>query len=236
MRTACIGFLALMVAAACTTSAQASLVHDWELNGSLADALGGPSLTPFAWGGVGTVGATAYDGSVGFSFGERQGLDVSGLGLNPTGPYSIETRFFFTNFTGGPSYESGWVKIIDFNHGFPDYGLYTVNGKVDFYPAAGNSSVVLSPNQFATLLLTRSAAGQVDVYVDGILQFSFADTVGYSVLSSTESVSFFKDDGYTTVENAPGFVDYIRISDSVVVPGSTPLPAALPLFTPASAD
>ena len=50
------------------TGVTQGLIHDYELNGSFADALGGPSLTPNG----GTLNATNY------TFGPNQGLTLAG--------------------------------------------------------------------------------------------------------------------------------------------------------------
>ncbi len=168
--------------------------YDWELNNSLSDSLGGPALHANG----GSLGPTGY------SFGPNQGLDVSGLNINSSGPYSIELRFSFTDL-------SGYRKIIDFGNLISDAGMYDLNGQANFYPVASGAAAFL-PNTPATLLFTRSATGDVKVYVDGAEQLSFHDTQDYSLLSA---LNFFMDDYATSTNEASGgFVDYIRISGS----------------------
>ena len=89
--------------------------------------------------------------------------------------------------------------------------MYDLNGQANFYPVASGAAAFL-PNTPATLLFTRSATGDVKVYVDGAEQLSFHDTQDYSLLSA---LNFFMDDYATSTNEASGgFVDYIRISGS----------------------
>ena len=63
-------------------NAQSALTHDYQLNGSLADTLGGPSL----------VSAGGVLSANGYSFGANQGLSLSNA-LGDNGNYSIEMQF-----------------------------------------------------------------------------------------------------------------------------------------------
>lgn len=105
--------LALLALAASPTLAQTG--HVYNLNGSYADANGGPSLT----GDGGALGATGY------TFGPNQGLSL----LNATNGsvYHIDLLFQLTDVTG-------YRKLIDFNDKVNDSGLYILNGNLNFYP------------------------------------------------------------------------------------------------------
>ena len=89
----------LLVLASADAPCLAGIIHDYELNGSYADSLGGPALAPAG----GTLNATNY------SFGANQGLSLSSwlTGSATSGNYSIETTFNFSTL-------SGFRKIIDF--------------------------------------------------------------------------------------------------------------------------
>ena len=203
LTTAC---LAVMAAA----PAQAAVVHNYDLNGSLADSLGGPSLTSLG----GTLGATGY------SFGANQGLSVSGLSISPSGYYGIEIAFSFSSL-------GGYRKIIDFSSLTSDAGLYNLSSSLNFYPVTTGPGGAFLANTLATLLLTRTAAGQVTGFVNGIQQITFMDTTNLALAST---LNFFVDDFATGQREASGgFVDYIRISDDKAV-SSVPLPAGFPLL------
>src|SRR4051812_14541803 len=83
----------------------ASLIHAYNLNGSYADSLGGPSLVDAG----GTLGADLY------SFGTNQGLSLSN-GLTSATSYSIELSFEYDAL-------SGFRKILDFKDRTNDGGL-----------------------------------------------------------------------------------------------------------------
>ncbi len=209
MKHTCLGIAAL-ASIAFAVPANATLLHSYDLNGSLADSLGGPSL--FANGG--TVDASGY------SFGANQGLTLSGLNLVSTGAYEIELGFSFNDL-------NGYRKIIDFSNLASDAGLYTLGDALNFYPVTTGPVGVFQPGQLANLVLTRTSAGSVTGSVNGVPQFSFFDS---SALAISDTLNFFIDDFATSQSEASGgFVDYIRISDSAVV-SPVPLPAALPLF------
>jgi hypothetical protein len=183
---------------AVSSSANATITHDWELNNSFADSLGGPALTPNG----GTLGATGY------SFLANQGLSVSNV-INTSGPYSIEIGFSFTDL-------SGYRKIIDFKNLTSDNGVYNLNRLANFYPVATGPTPVFAANVQSDLLFTRSAAGLVTEYVDGVKQFSFTDSANDAVFSSPNGIiNFFIDDTVTGQgEASGGFVDFIRIGNS----------------------
>jgi hypothetical protein len=83
----------------------AGLIHQYRLDGTLADDLGGPALVADG----GTLGSTRY------TFAANQGLSLSG-GLSNPGLYSIEMVFQFAT-------TSGFRKILDFKDRSSDLGL-----------------------------------------------------------------------------------------------------------------
>src|SRR5262249_32305612 len=83
--------------------------HIYELNGSYADALGGPPLTPAG----GTLGPSGY------TFAEGQGPSLSSA-VSPT-TYSLEMLFRIDD-------TSSYRKLLDFKNRTSDDGLYNLNG------------------------------------------------------------------------------------------------------------
>src|SRR5256886_7060986 len=84
--------LSLAVLLGPTSSWGAILVRDYELNGSYADALGGPAINPNG----GTLNPTNY------SFGPNQGLNVANAPFPhdySSNDYSIETTFSFSQLS-----------------------------------------------------------------------------------------------------------------------------------------
>ena len=182
------------------SSHAAVLVRDYELNGSFADALGGPAINPDG----GTLNATNY------SFGQNQGLNV----LNAAAPhdyspnnYSIETTFSFSDL-------SGFRKILDFKDRTVDSGLYNLDSALNFFPLVTGPSGAFTANVPAHLVVTRDAAtGQFVGYVNGVQQISFTDTTSLAIFDSAGNIMrFFEDDAATGQREASaGVVDFIRI-------------------------
>jgi hypothetical protein len=172
-------------------------IHNYEINGSVVDELGGPSLVV----GGGFLLADGYQ------FGPNEGPQVSSA-VTPD-EYSIELVFSFDAL-------GGFQKIIDFQDLAEDTGLYSNGTNLDFYGGAFAADV-LSPGVPVHLVVTRDAATDfVAVYANGIEVLSFIDTGDIAVFSGISNVvRFFQDDNTTGgFEAASGFVDRIRIYDS----------------------
>ena len=194
----------LLVLASADAPCLAGIIHDYELNGSFADSLGGPALAPAG----GTLNATNY------SFGANQGLSLSSwlTGSATSGNYSIETTFNFSNL-------SSFRKIIDFKDLTSDNGLYNLNTALNFFPEATGPSGAFTANVNAHLVLTRDGGtNQVVGYVNGVQQISFTDSSSRATFTGTNNIiQFFKDDFNTgQTEASGGVVDFIRIYDSAL--------------------
>lgn len=215
------GTLIAMALFAGSIPARAVLIHSYELNGSLADSLGGPSLVAEG----GTLNSDSY------SFGPNQGLTLSGAfstGTATNGNYSIEIAFRFSDL-------SGFRKILDFKNLGSDSGLYILNTAFNFFPEVTGASGAFSPNVNARVVFSRDgASGQVLGYVNAVQQLprptdpSFLDTSSLAVFDATTSsiIRFFEDDNVTgRSEASAGVVDYIRIYDVALTAAQV---AALP--------
>jgi hypothetical protein len=197
-------------------SSQASAAtFTFDLNNSYASNENpGVVLTPLG----GTLGATGY------TFGPNQGLSLPGTDIGSV--YNIEMTFSLSDL-------GGYRKIIDFKNRTSDNGLYVYLSTLAFfdYPPFGPAGTI-SPSTLVTVDLSRTASGNVIGYVNGVQQFTFADTLGDGLVPAGDSLLFFVDDLATGgTESSAGFVDRIQISDTPFGGVSTvPLPAALPLF------
>lgn len=198
-------FVASAVAAiGLTGGAQAALVHDYQLNGTLADALGGPSLVPINAGGSdGTIGPT------GFSFPANSGLQLSGGAFDP-GTYTIEMTFSFDSITS-------WRRIIDFKDRATDTGLYNYYGAIQFYPDTTGSGI-FTPGGTVNIIISRDdVTDAFNVYAGGVNILSRTDAAGDAVFSTPGNlVNFFRDDIPVPNEASSGFVDLIRIYDAPI--------------------
>ena len=203
----------------------AILVRDYELNGSFADALGGPVINPDG----GILNPTNY------SFGPNLGLNVVNA-LAPhdysTSDYSIETTFSFSTL-------SGFRKIIDFLDRTSDNGLYNLNTALNFFPVTTGPSNAFQPDVFAHLVVTRDAAGQFVGYVNGVQQISFTDATGLATFTGPNDIMRFFEDDFATGqgEASAGVVDFIKIYKGALTAAevraleqAVPEPATLPLL------
>jgi hypothetical protein len=172
-----------------------TVTHIYELNGSYADTLGGPSLSPNG----GTLTATDYQ------FGANQGLSLSNALVDPA-DYSIELRFEFDA-------TNGYRRILDFKNLTADQGLYNLDTTLRYFPVTNGPAGAFANNVFADVVLTRDdVTDTVTGYVNGVQQFSFIDGGGDAVFSAANNIIwFFQDDNATGGESSAGTVDRIRI-------------------------
>ncbi len=171
----------------------------YQLDGDFVDSIGnsGP-LVPNG----GTLGGERY------TFGPNQGLSLTG-GLDNTGDYSIVVIMEYDSLS--PT----WKKVIDFEDGVADPGVYLVDGRLAFWTLfTGGGPTSVAANTDFQLVLTRDAAtATVKGYLDGVLQWSAADPTGQAV-SSINKVIFFEDDAGT--EAQAGSVECIAIYDGAL--------------------
>lgn len=194
--------------------------HDYQLNNSLADLLGGPSLTALG----GNLQPTGY------AFGNNQGLDLSSALANPV-QYSIEIVFRWNAITGG------WYKILDFHNLTSNVGLYTAGTGLYFLDRAFAPDR-FTANTFAQLVITRDdATDTVRAYINGTLAWSFVDAAGEAVFDGPNQIMrFFQDDNVTGQSQAQaGFADRVRIYNEVLSAEdiqdiNTPPPFPFPQF------
>ncbi len=141
-----------------------------------------------------------------FSAGTGLSLDVSSL---VDDDFSI-AMYFELDDTGG------YVKLMDFSNLGSDTGLYSLNGRANFFSIASSSTVNFNPNQYSQLIWTRDLKGKTDVYVDKVLALSFTSLTA-TVPSSENLLHFFQDDDETmNLENSTGTVARITVFDKAL--------------------
>ena len=218
--------LAIPFALICAGSGNATLIHNYELNGSLSDSFGGPSL-------VQTNSTTGVIGTQAYTFAQNEGLTLSASAFSSLSTFSVETKFLFTDTTG-------YRRILDFKGGTSDTGFYDLNTALNFYNVVTGAPGVITPGVSAQVVFTRDGASKtVAGYVNGISQFSFVDNGDLGVITSL--LTFFRDDTAVGGEASAGRVDYIRIYDNALsatevaalpngtlptTPGAVPEPAS----------
>jgi VCBS repeat-containing protein len=179
----------------------ATLVHDYPLNGSFADELGGPAMTDNG----GALGATGY------TFGQAEGPRIENwaTGTATADNYSVEFLFEIDD-------TAGYKKLVTFTGA--DTGLYNNSGNINFFNATGN----VHPGTFANDRLTHlvvsrnGTTGDVQTFINGTLKTgaSFNDGGGIAIFTGANDViDLLQDEGFHFGENPTGFVDFVRIYD-----------------------
>jgi len=126
--------------------------------------------------------------------------------------YTIEMYFKFRTL-------NSWKRIIDYKNRSSDFGLYGLNGRVNFYNLTTSSEAPFFVDTYAHILVTRQASSdEYKVYVDGIEYISFIDSDQHGVLSEENILTFFHDDLIVQNEASEGEVSLIRIYDYVLTP------------------
>lgn len=165
---------------------------------------GAPTLTDLGTNSFTTATVDGVSKTV-LSFSQNNGLSLSSTsGLVTNTSYSVVMLFSFQQ-------TSGWRRVLDVRNATADAGLY-INGALNFYPhASGPTSI--AANSYVQVVLTRDPIGTVTGYVNGTQQFQFTDSNSYALISSANTIRFFRDDGS---EASPGSVARIRVYDGVL--------------------
>lgn len=214
-RASILSLVAALATFGFAASAQAALIGDFELNGSL-DNSAGTAVTLANNGGTLT--------SSGITFGLNQGPSISGLGA--LSAYTIDMTFTLDSLNGPRG--NGYVKLIDFDSLQSDAGYYSFNGKLNAYPLADSDNTVFTAGDSVRLTLSRDNTGLITAYIDDVEIYSQLDAANQSgaVIDGLHPLTFFTDDFATSQgEASAGSVDYIRIFDTAVTPGDAgPIP------------
>lgn len=235
MRKAVIGAAVGAIGLAAGFVHAATLAADYQFQQSFASSVGSaPDLTEVntgtATGGTfvqaDVYGQTQYVYS--FSGGTEggEGLQAATAGVISPDTYSIVIDAELEEITQAIN------KIIDFKNRTTDSGLYIVAGIPTFYNSVtpvGNGLSPLIQGEFGELALTRDSSGTVDVYLNGVSEFSFDDsssdlaTIGDT--PADQVLDLFVDDPYTTIvesgltlENPEGEVARVRLYDGALTP------------------
>ena len=103
---------------------------------------------------------------------------------------------------------ASWRRLLDLKNAVGDQGLYVQDGRLNVYPAGQVSAICITNDTWHQVVVTRDAAGTVNIYSDGVLRISYNDSFGYLAVSSAAAMRFFKDDG--SAEESAGYVARIR--------------------------
>lgn len=185
--------------------AAATLIADYQFGDSLESVT--PGVPALALTGPADFVVDVPDGVERrtLAFAEGSGLAVAlPADVLPAEAYTIVVLFRFERITS-------WRRIVDVKNGTSDSGLYSYHGQLQFYTHTPGEHVTVSEGVWVQVALTRDAGGMLIGYVDGVAQFSFADTSGEGVLGPERRLSFFRDDNGVPNEHSAGVVARIRI-------------------------
>lgn len=190
------------------TPRQTTVTADYRFESSLADSVGAATeLTA-----IGAPGAVFIDEAVlgqtrpVLTFDRGGGLELTPASVAIGSEYTIELVFRFDRL-------EGYAKILDFNNATADSGLYSLDGRMDFFPVATGLGTVVEVDSYARVVLTRDATDNVVAYVNGARQLSFRDTGDIAVIDANNTLRIFSDDTVTADEDSGGAVSRIRLYD-----------------------
>jgi hypothetical protein len=187
----------------------ATLIGDYQLQGTLASSGTGPALTKVGSG----TSQFQNDNVMGSSrqvlaFPLASGVQISPAGVG-TGSYSVVTTFRFDDVS---SYE----RILDTTDGTSDSGIY-VSGSADPgygypffssspppYQVTGENTRAFANNVYATTTMVVTPPSLTSIYVNGALEL----TATHGVTPLSDTLRLFKDD---STEESPGAVSCIRL-------------------------
>lgn len=187
---------------------QTIVTADYRFENSLADSVGAATK-------LSAIGAHATGFTDEAVLGQTRPVLTfdrgSGLKLTPASAaigseFTIELVFRFDRL-------DGYVKIVDFYDATDDSGLYSLDGRMGFWPVTAGFGAALEADSYAHVVLTRDATDNVVAYVDGARQLSFHDTGDLAVIDANDTLRLFSDDTVTTNEDSGGAVSRIRLYD-----------------------
>jgi hypothetical protein len=211
MRAALGGSMVAAALFAASGASAATLTGDYQFQGTRASSAAGPALTDIGAGNAfrseTVMGATRQ--VLAFPQGNGLQMQPAGLGLLAS-PYSVVMTFRLGNVSGDGEY----ARILDGSEGGSDDGVYSHDGKIDYYASGDNESTspVLANNVYATVaMVARGGLQGLNLYVNGTHQASYE---GYPGVTN-EDLRFFKDNGS---EESAGAVSCIRVYDDALTP------------------
>ncbi|MGI9016162.1 MAG: cell wall-binding repeat-containing protein [Euzebya sp.] len=175
-----------------------------------SDVPGAPALSPLTQSGNGPNVLTEdpVEGPI-LEFPDGNGLRLGWQdGFLSTDSYTIAMRMAVDD-------TSGYVRLLDFSERQSDNGLYLYDGVPVFYGLVGGSGTVVTAGVYATIVLTRSSAGEIVGYVDGEQAFSTTDSDNSSVLANN-AIIVFQDDLVVTNETSSGQITSFQVFDSAL--------------------
>ena len=209
-----VGMAVIATAVWASSASAATLIGDYQLQGSLASSGAGPALTKVGGG----TSQFQTDNVMGSSrqvlaFPVDSGVQISPAGVG-TGSYSVVTTFRFDNV-------AHYERILDQTIGTADAGLYVSGDALDpsrgylFYTntptmphyQVSSDTDVFANSVYATTAVVVAPPSLTTVYVNGARQYAPGEPAdGRTPINDT--LRLFKDD---SSDESPGAVSCIRL-------------------------
>jgi concanavalin A-like lectin/glucanase superfamily protein len=192
-----------------TPAVAATLVGDYQFQGTRGSSGPGPAVTDVGAGpDVFQTDTVMGSSRQVLAFPLHGGVRISPAGLSP-GAYSVVTTFRLDDLTG-------YRRILDPSNGTNDAGFYEYSGGADYYYVLPhtpgeeyNSAIVLTDHVYATAVLTVVPPSQSRFYVNGALQVT--STEGLVPVGDTLRLFKDNDTSGTPDEDSAGAVSCIRV-------------------------
>src|SRR5262249_6018853 len=89
----------------------------------------------------------------------------------------------------------GYNKLIDYDNGADDYGLYDYFNHLIFYSYSAGAAAPMIPGNYGDIVVTRDADAVISGYYNGALQFTTDDSIQqWGRVYAPDVLRFFLDD------------------------------------------
>lgn len=202
---------------------------DYRFQGTFGSVVGNaPDLVEVGRSAAAFVFDASVDRTV-LKFSGRGGLALTpATGIVYRDVYTIELLFRFDRV-------DGFRKLVDFNDGSDDDGVYVQDGCLTFFPRNTRASRGIQRHSYVQVVLTRDSSERVVGYVDAVRQFAFRDAAGLAEIAS-KTLRFFADDSPTRIEYSNGAVTQIRLYDRALTAGEVAVLACSVQRVPLATD
>jgi hypothetical protein len=198
-------------------SASGALRADYRFQNTLASSIGAAPALSALGSDTNSFATETVDGSsqTVLAFQAENGVQLAPTtGVIPNGTYTLAVLFRFAQLTN-----RAWQRIVDFQNGTSDRGLYVYRGALELYPYARGSIATIKAEEYVLVVLTRDSAGTVTGYVDGTRQFAYDDSsADAAVIDTSNTLRFFRDNesGGPSGESSAGAVARIELYDEAL--------------------
>ncbi len=188
-----------------STASAATLVGDYQLQGTKASSGPGPDLTGIN--GLGTYQSESVMGTTRqvLAFPQGTGLQMSPTGLTSAN-HSVVMTFRLLE-------DTGYNRILDWSHGTLDNGIYDNDRYANYYRPAGqgvtSNGTVFGSNTYSTMAVTTGNTLGTRLFVNGtpVVQSPYQETI------IGDAIRFFADNNG---EESAGAVSCIRVFSGIL--------------------